>query len=223
MRAIVGVDVGGTFTDVALIAGGRLTTAKVPTTRDQSRGVVEGVALALAEAGLGAGDVARLGHGTTVATNALLERRGARTALVATAGFADLLTLARQTRPHLYRLDVAPPVPLAEVTAEVDERCGPDGVLRRLDPESVQRAARRLGRAGVEAVAVCLLHSYAHPRHEREVARRLRQMLAWLATLANIRGIDLEAAVRKKYGKACPGCQAVPASATRPRSRELIG
>ena len=84
MRAIVGVDVGGTFTDVALIAGGRLTTAKVPTTRDQSRGVVEGVALALAGAGLGPGDVARLGHGTTVATNALLERRGARTALVAT-------------------------------------------------------------------------------------------------------------------------------------------
>ena len=114
MRAIVGVDVGGTFTDVALIAGGRLTTAKVPTTTDdQSRGVVEGVALALAEAGLEAGDVARLGHGTTVATNALLERRGARTALVATAGFGDLLTLARQTRPHLYRLEVAPPVPLA--------------------------------------------------------------------------------------------------------------
>ena len=186
MRAIVGVDVGGTFTDVALIAGGRLTTAKVPTTRDQSRGVVEGVALALAEAGLGAGDVARLGHGTTVATNALLERRGARSALVATAGFADLLTLARQTRPHLYRLDVAPPAPLAKVTAEVDERCGPDGVLRRLDPGSVERAARRLGRAGVEAVAVCLLHSYAHPRHEREVARRLRRALPGIHVVASV-------------------------------------
>jgi N-methylhydantoinase A/oxoprolinase/acetone carboxylase beta subunit len=186
MRAIVGVDVGGTFTDVALIAGGRLTTAKVPTTRDQSRGVVEGVSLALAEAALDAGDVARLGHGTTVATNALLERRGARSALVATAGFADLLTLARQTRPHLYRLDVAPPAPLAEVTAEVDERCGPDGVLRRLDPESVERAARRLRRAGVEAVAVCLLHSYAHPRHEREVARRLRQALSGVHVVASV-------------------------------------
>ena len=149
MRAIVGVDVGGTFTDVALIAGGRLTTAKVPTTTDdQSRGVVEGVALALAEAGLEAGDVARLGHGTTVATNALLERRGVRTALVATAGFGDLLTLARQTRPHLYRLEVAPPEPLASVTAEVDERTGPDGVLRRLDPKSVETAARRLRQGG---------------------------------------------------------------------------
>jgi N-methylhydantoinase A len=187
MRAIVGVDVGGTFTDVALVAGGRLTTAKVPTTPgDQSRGVVEGVALALDRAELEAGDVARLGHGTTVATNALLERRGARAALVATEGFADLLTLARQTRPHLYRLDVAPPTPLAEVTAEVDERTGPDGVLRRLRPQSVERAARRLRRAGVEAVAVCLLHSYAHPGHERETARRLRGALPGVHVVASV-------------------------------------
>jgi N-methylhydantoinase A len=187
MRAIVGVDVGGTFTDVALVAGGRLTTAKVPTTPgDQSRGVVEGVALALERAELEAGDVARLGHGTTVATNALLERRGARAALVATEGFADLLTLARQTRPHLYRLDVAPPAPLAEVTAEVDERTGPDGVLRRLRPQSVERAARRLRRAGVEAVAVCLLHSYAHPGHERETARRLRGALPGVHVVASV-------------------------------------
>jgi N-methylhydantoinase A/oxoprolinase/acetone carboxylase beta subunit len=187
MRAIVGVDVGGTFTDVALVAGGRLSTAKVPTTpADQSRGVVEGVALALERAGLGAGDVERLGHGTTVATNALLERRGARSALVATAGFGDLLTLARQTRPHLYRLEVAPPAPLAEVTAEVDERTGPDGVLRRLRPESIERAARRLRRAGVEAVAVCLLHSYAHPGHERETARRLRRALPGVHVVASV-------------------------------------
>jgi N-methylhydantoinase A/oxoprolinase/acetone carboxylase beta subunit len=187
MRAIVGVDVGGTFTDVALVAGGRLSTAKVPTTpADQSRGVVEGVALALERAGLVAGDVERLGHGTTVATNALLERRGARSALVATAGFGDLLTLARQTRPHLYRLEVAPPAPLAEVTAEVDERTGPDGVLRRLRPESIERAARRLQRAGVEAVAVCLLHSYAHPGHERETARRLRRALPGVHVVASV-------------------------------------
>jgi N-methylhydantoinase A/oxoprolinase/acetone carboxylase beta subunit len=186
MRAIVGVDVGGTFTDVALVAGGRLTTAKVPTTPgDQSRGVVEGVALALQQAGLGPGDVARLGHGTPVATTALLERRGARAALVATEGFADLLTLARQTRPHLYRLEVAPPAPLAAVTAEVDERTGPDGVLRPLRPESVERAARRLRRAGAEDVAVCQLHSYAHPGHEREAARRLRRALPGVHVVAS--------------------------------------
>jgi N-methylhydantoinase A/oxoprolinase/acetone carboxylase beta subunit len=187
MRAIVGVDVGGTFTDVALVAGGRLATAKVSTTADdQSRGVVEGVALALEQAGLAAGDVARLGHGTTAATNALLERRGAPSGFVATAGFADLLTLARQTRPHLYRLDAAPPAPLAIVTAEVDERTGPDGVLRRLRPESVERAARRLRRAGVEAVAVCLLHSYAHPGHERDTARRLRRALPGVHVVASV-------------------------------------
>ena len=187
MRAIVGVDVGGTFTDVALVAGGRLVTAKVPTTTaDQSRGVVDGIALALERAGLDAPDVGRLGHGTTVATNALLERRGSRCAFVATQGFADLLTLARQTRPHLYRLDVAPPAPLAEVTAEVDERTGPDGVLRRLRPESVERAARRLRRAGVDAVAVCLLHSYAHPEHERETARLLRRALPGVRVVASV-------------------------------------
>jgi N-methylhydantoinase A/oxoprolinase/acetone carboxylase beta subunit len=187
MRAIVGVDVGGTFTDVAVVAAGRLATAKVPTTTDdQSRGVIDGVSLALEGLGLDAGDVARLGHGTTVATNALLERRGAKAALVATTGFADLLALARQTRPHLYRLDVAPPAPLASVTAEVDERTGPDGILRRLRPASVERAARRLRRAGVEAVAVCLLHSYGHPRHEREVARRLRRALPGVHVVASV-------------------------------------
>ena len=165
MRAIVGVDVGGTFTDVALIAGGRLTTAKVPTTTDdQSRGVVEGVALALAEAGLEAGDVARLGHGTTVATNALLERRGVRTALVATAGFGDLLTLARQTRPHLYRLEVAPPEPLASVTAEVDERTRP----RRRPPaarprnRSRRRRAASAGRAPRPSPCACSTPTPTH-------------------------------------------------------------
>ena len=110
MRAIVGVDVGGTFTDVAVIAGGRLVTAKVPTTpSDHALGVIEGVRLALAEAGLAAADVAHFGHGTTVATNAMLERRGARTAFVGTRGFADIPALGRQARPHLYRPEVAPP------------------------------------------------------------------------------------------------------------------
>ncbi len=133
MRAIVGVDVGGTFTDVALIAGGRLVTAKVATTvADHSVGVIAGVRLALADAGLGARDVAHLGHGTTVATNAMLERRGARTAYVATRGFADVPALGRQARPHLYRPEQAPAAPLAQVAVEVDERIGPGGVLRSL-------------------------------------------------------------------------------------------
>ena len=118
MRALVGVDVGGTFTDVALVHDGRLTTAKVPTTvHDQSRGVMEGIRLALERAKVEPRDVAHLGHGTTVATNALLERRGARTGFVATRGFGDLLELARQTRPELYRPCVDRPPPLPVVTA----------------------------------------------------------------------------------------------------------
>jgi N-methylhydantoinase A/oxoprolinase/acetone carboxylase beta subunit len=186
MRAIVGVDVGGTFTDVALIAGGRLVTAKVATTvADHAVGVIEGVRLALEGAGLDAGDVAHLGHGTTVATNAMLERRGARTAYVATRGFADVPALGRQARPHLYRPEIAPPAPLAEVTAEVDERMGPDGVIAPLDPRSVSAAARRLRRAGVEAVAVCLLHAYADPAHERAVADGLRAALPEVHVVAS--------------------------------------
>jgi N-methylhydantoinase A len=184
--AIVGVDVGGTFTDVAVIAGGRLVTAKVPTTAaDQSQGVIAGVEQALEAAGVSARSVRRLGHGTTVATNALLEGRGARTAFVATEGFGDLLALGRQARADLYRLDRAAPAPLAEVVAEVAERTGPDGVLRPLDAESVQRAARRLARARVQAAAVCLLHAHAHPGHERAVAAALRAALPGVHVVAS--------------------------------------
>ena len=185
--AIVGVDVGGTFTDVALVHERRLVVAKASTTpHDQSQGVMTAIGLALAEAGIDPRAVTALGHGTTVATNALLERRGARTALVTTRGFGDLLELARQTRPHLYRLERARPAPLAEVTAEVDERMGPDGVLTPLDRESVDAAARRLRRARVEAVAVCLLHSYADDTHERAVAERLRELLDGVHVVASV-------------------------------------
>jgi len=178
MRAIVGVDVGGTFTDVALIAGGRLVTAKVATTvADPAEGVIEGVRVALEHAAFAAADVAHFGHGTTVATNAMLERRGARTAYIASRGFADVPALGRQARPHLYRPEVAPPAPLAEVTAEVDERMGPDRVLEPLDGTSVGAAARRLRRERVEAAAVCLLHAYADPTHEQAVAAALREAL----------------------------------------------
>ena len=178
MRALIGVDVGGTFTDVAVVHDGRLTTAKVPTTvADQSLGVIEGVERALAVAGVVPRDAGHLGHGTTVATNALLERGGASTGLVATRGFGDVLALRRQTRPDLYRpcADHVPPLPVA--TAEVDERIAPGGVLRPLDEASVRRAAARLRRAGVAAVAICLLHSYADSSHERRVAELLRELL----------------------------------------------
>src|SRR3954462_5081597 len=127
--AILGVDVGGTFTDAVLVEAGRVRTAKVPTARRQ-----EGSVLAAARA-VGARDVERFAHGTTVATNALLERRGARVAFIANEGFEHLLHLRRQTRAHLYRLCDAHPAPLVplERCHGVRGRLGPDGELAPLD------------------------------------------------------------------------------------------
>src|SRR3954447_16304183 len=133
---LLGVDVGGTFTDAALLDGDRLLTAKVPTTpRDQSEGVIAAVRAALDGAGANAGDVTRFVHGMTVATNALLEGRTARTALLATEGFTDLEELRRQNRAELYRLcaDHPPALVPPEMRVAVPERTGPDGMLQELD------------------------------------------------------------------------------------------
>ena len=178
--ALVGVDVGGTFTDAVVVAGGRLVSAKVPTTPDdQSEGVVAAVLTALARAGLGPGDVVRFGHGMTVGTNALLEGTGARTSLVATEGFGDVLELRRQNRAHLYRLDAHHPPPLVphERVHEVRERCGPDGVLTPLEGTSLERVVSAVRADGSAAVAVGLLFSFAHPEHEAAVAAALRAAL----------------------------------------------
>src|SRR5881227_1553027 len=137
---LLGVDVGGTFTDAALLDGDRLVTAKAPTTPDdQSRGVIDSVRAALQEAGADASAVERFVHGMTVGTNALLEGRVARTALLATEGFTDLEELGRQARAELYRLCAAHPPPLVppELRIPVSERAGPDGVLRELDEEEL--------------------------------------------------------------------------------------
>ena len=163
---VLGIDVGGTFTDAVLWSEGRLRTAKVPTQRRQ-----EESALAAAEA-VGAGAVDRFTHGTTIATNALLERKGAKTAFVATAGFEHLLHLRRQNRAHLYRLclDHEPPVvPLARCFG-VRERLCPEGVVEELDLGS-------LPEIDAEAVAVCLLFSFRDPVHEAAVAEELRRRL----------------------------------------------
>jgi N-methylhydantoinase A len=162
--AILGIDVGGTFTDAALLAGGELVTAKVPTAANQEESV-----LAAAEA-VGARSPERFTHGTTVATNALLERRGARTAFVTTSGFEHLLHLRRQNRAHLYRLCAAHPEPLVplERCFGVRERIGPEGVIEPLDLDS-------LPELDADAVAVCLLFSFRDPRHERAVADALRR------------------------------------------------
>jgi len=163
---ILGVDVGGTFTDAVLVERGRVRTAKVPTAERQ-----EGSVLAAARA-VGAGDLERFTHGTTVATNALLERKGARTALVTTEGFEHVLHLRRQNRAHLYRLCAEHPEPLVplERCVGVRERVGPDGVVEPLDLGS-------LPGLDAEAVAVCLLFSFREPAHERAVANELRRRL----------------------------------------------
>jgi N-methylhydantoinase A len=162
--AVLGVDVGGTFTDAVLIEGGELRTAKVATVARQEESV-----LAAARA-LGAALVERFTHGTTVATNALLERNGARTAFVTTAGFEHMLHLRRQNRAELYRLCAAhaePVIPL-ERCYGVRERIGPEGVVVPLDLES-------LPELDAEAIAVCLLFSFRDSSHERAVADGLRR------------------------------------------------
>jgi N-methylhydantoinase A len=175
---LLGVDVGGTFTDAVLVGDdGTAFTAKAPSTPcEQQAGVLAVVEAVLARAGAQAGQVERFGHGMTVATNALLEGRGARTALVATDGFTDVVELGRQARPSLYRLCEAGPKPLAprELRFGAPERMGPDGPLRELDPRATEALLERLAGAEPEAVAVVLLHSYAHPRHER----RLGELIA---------------------------------------------
>mgnify|MGYP000044069114 CR=1 FL=1 len=163
--AILGVDVGGTFTDAVLLDGDGLRTAKVPTARRQEESVLA------AAAAVGAVDVERFTHGTTIATNALLERRGARTALVATEGFEHVLHLRRQDRAHLYRLCAAHPEPLVPLSRSVGVRgrMGPDGELAPLDLSTLPD----LG--DVEAVAVCLLFSFRWPEHEQAVVEELRR------------------------------------------------
>ncbi len=170
----IGIDTGGTFTDVVVGSRGHFQAFKVPSTPgDPSAAIVEGIARALAAVGEAAEvDVV---HGTTVGTNALLERKGARTALVSTAGFEDVLSTRRQARPELYNLDVVPPAPLVapELTFGLAERVASDGsVVRALVQSDVDELARMLRAFGAESVAVCLLFSFANPDHERALEDR---------------------------------------------------
>jgi N-methylhydantoinase A len=164
--AVLGVDVGGTFTDAVVLDGGRVTTAKVLTSAQQEESVIAAARAA------GAENVERFAHGTTVATNALLERKGARTAFVTNAGFEHLLHLRRQTRAHLYRPCAAWPEPLVplERSHGVRGRMGPTGELEPLDLDT-------LPQIDAEAVAVCLLHAYRDATHERAVTQELRRRL----------------------------------------------
>jgi N-methylhydantoinase A len=196
---LLGVDVGGTFTDAVLLGeDGVVLTAKVPSTpRNEEEGVMSAVEQVIARArpharkptqhpraprttqDPGNPTVTRFAHGMTVATNALLEGKGGRTALVATEGFADVVEIGRQARKSLYRLCEQGPRPLAppELRLEAPERAGPDGVLRALDEQGAREMMARLTAAEPEGVAVVLLHSYAHPEHERRLGELIKRAL----------------------------------------------
>lgn len=175
----LGVDVGGTFTDVVLVSDGAVTTAKVPSTpSNQQSGVLEGIARACDVAGVAPAAIDTFRHGTTVATNALLADEGAPTALVTTAGFRDVIEIGRQDRPALYDLSARKPVPLVPRAwrFEIDERATPDGIEREVRPAEVREVARAIP-DGVQSVAICLLFAYAHPANEQQVATILREEL----------------------------------------------
>jgi len=163
----IGVDVGGTFADIALVVDGDLHTAKVPTTADQSVGVIDGIRKACEAADIEPSGIDAFSHAMTVSVNALLERDGAKTALVTTQGFRDVLEIARQDRPALYDLDATKPEPLVPRNRrfEIDERATTEGIERPVDPADVRALADDIAASGAESVAVCLLHAYAHPEN----------------------------------------------------------
>ena len=175
-----GVDIGGTFTDIVLLGGnGERYTKKVSSTVDDyARAIVDGLSELLSE--IGGGRIVELLHGTTVASNAILEHKGAKTGLITTRGFRDVLEIRNLRMPRLYDMSWTKPPPLVErrLRAEVDERVNAQGgVDRPLDEASVERAVAFLVAEGVEAIAVCLLHSYLNPSHEE----RVKEIVARLA------------------------------------------
>lgn len=170
--ALLGVDIGGTFTDFVLVQDGALRIHKrLSTPQDPAAALLEGVrSLELDAAGV-------VIHGTTIATNALLERRGARTALIITAGFADLIEIGRQDRPDLYALTPTKPAPLipAELRFELHERIDAQGqVLIALEEAEIVRVTEQLRASGAEAVAICLLFSFLNPEHEQRIGAALK-------------------------------------------------
>ncbi|PKB65408.1 MAG: hypothetical protein BZY80_00290 [SAR202 cluster bacterium Io17-Chloro-G2] len=179
-KTVVGIDVGGTFTDIAVLEDGRLTVHKLPSTPgDPSKGILQGVAEACPEHVEGGVAEADFVHGSTVATNALLEGKGGRTALVTTLGFEDVLEIGRQNRAELYNLDLERPQPLApwELRFGLKERVDHTGaIIEDLTPEAIRALAALVEEAKVDAVAVSLLFSFLNPAHEEAVLEALRDL-----------------------------------------------
>src|SRR5947208_5180755 len=169
-----GVDIGGTFTDIVLLGdhGERYTKKVSSTVDDYARAITAGLSQLLGEIGGEARGIAELLHGTTVASNAILEHKGAKTGLITTKGFRDVLEIRNLRMPRLYDMSWTKPPPLVprRLRVEVDERVNAQGGIDRpLDEASVERAVRFLVEEGVEAIAGCLPHSYLDPAHEQRV------------------------------------------------------
>lgn len=182
----VSFDVGGTFTDFTLLAehDGSLHYFKVPSTpSDPSQAIKTGLLHLLAEHQIAGNELIHVGHGTTVATNMVIERRGSKSALLTTKGFRDVLEIGRQSRPHLYDYNVTKPESLAprQLRFEVSERVGYDGVvIHALDERQIVEAAKQIAAAGVEAVSICFMHSYRNPAHEQRAREILKEHLPGL-------------------------------------------
>lgn len=174
----IGIDSGGTFTDVCLFedATGMVAVWKVPSTPDDpSRAIARGTQEGVERVGASPGDIAYFGHGTTVGTNALIQHRGVKTGLITTEGFRDLIEIGRQKRPDLYDLqaDKAPPLVTRDLRFGVAERVRHDGTVETpLDEDAVRQAARALKAEGVKAVAIGFLYGFVRPEHE-EAAKRI--------------------------------------------------
>src|SRR5713101_6933496 len=177
VRTRVGVDTGGTFTDFVFEAGGELRIFKLASTPDDpSRAIIEGLHRIAAGTGSSSIEV-EVVHGTTVGTNALLQRRGARIALVTTAGFEDVIEIGRQARPELYNLDALKPPALvaSDLRFGVNERVAASGeVLEPLSEREIEALVEKLKKAQAESIAISLLFSFAHPEHEQRIADGLK-------------------------------------------------
>src|SRR2546423_4344256 len=175
----VGVDTGGTFTDFVFEANGRLEIFKLASTpSDPSRAIAAGLQTVAEKAGVALRRL-EVVHGTTVGTNALLERRGARTALVTTRGFEDALVIGRQARPELYNLNAVKPTPLIPDALRfgIRERVVASGeVIERLDKTDIAALLENLRKARVESIAICLLFSFLVPEHEKRIAEALASL-----------------------------------------------
>jgi N-methylhydantoinase A len=178
----VGADIGGTFTDVVLMGDdGSVRTAKLSSTpADYSLGIMEGVQRLVADAGISFSDIDKVVHGTTVATNTILEEKGAKTALITTEGFRDVLELARTRYARLFNINTIKLKPLVrrQLRFEAKERIGPLGEVREaLDETAVAETIKKINAENVQALAICLLHSYVNPDHERRIAEIAQSIL----------------------------------------------